>query len=157
MITKGSKIQLVKPMGIFDNIGEVCEVIDVTEDGTIVFKFGSGKHLGCMSYNEFEKYFVNYEEKKVKETPKRTWSEWKCDTFIYYNFDGESYVVPVKYRDNGRIVELRTDWTDEVNLKTKASCSKRDTFDFDTGLDLADHRMQIKLMQLDLQDIIDEM
>lgn len=155
MITKGSKIQLVKPIGIFDNIGEVCEVTNVTEDGVITFRFGN-YHLGCMSYDEFEKYFVNYEE-KVKETTKRTWSKWKCDTFIYYNFDGESYVVPVKYRNNGRVVELRTDWTDEVNLKTKASCSKRDTFDFDTGLDLADHRMQIKLMQLDLQDIIDEM
>ena len=156
MITKGSKIQLVKPMGIFDNIGEVCEVTNVTEDGVITFKFGKGMHLGCMSYDEFEKYFINYEE-KVKKTPKRTWSEWKYDTFVYYDFDGESYVVPVKYRNNGRVVELRTDWTDEVNLKTKASCSKRDTFDFDTGLDLADHRMQIKLMQIDLQDIIDEM
>lgn len=56
MITKGNEIRLIKPMGVFDNIGEVCEVIDVSEDGVISFKFG-GCHLGCMSYNEFEKYF----------------------------------------------------------------------------------------------------
>lgn len=56
MIEKGNEIRLIKSMGVFDNIGEVCEVIDVSEDGIISFKFG-GCHLGCMSYNEFEKYF----------------------------------------------------------------------------------------------------
>ena len=29
MITKGNEIRLIKPMGVFDNIGEVCEVTDV--------------------------------------------------------------------------------------------------------------------------------
>lgn len=64
MITKGNEIRLIKPMGVFDNIGEVCEVTDVSEDGVISFKFG-GHHLGCMSYNEFEKYF----ELVKKEVP----------------------------------------------------------------------------------------
>ena len=65
MITKGNEIRLIKPMGVFDNIGEVCEVTDVSEDGVISFKFG-GCHLGCMSYNEFEKYF-ELVEKEVPE------------------------------------------------------------------------------------------
>lgn len=65
MITKGNEIRLIKPMGVFDNIGEVCEVTDVLEDGVISFKFG-GCHLGCMSYNEFEKYF-ELVEKEVPE------------------------------------------------------------------------------------------
>lgn len=56
MIEKGNEIRLIKPMGVFDNIGEVCEITDVSEDGIISFKFG-GCHLGCMSHNEFEKYF----------------------------------------------------------------------------------------------------
>ena len=64
MITKGNEIRLIKPMGVFDNIGEVCEVTDVSEDGVISFKFGDC-HLGCMSYNEFEKYF----ELVKKEVP----------------------------------------------------------------------------------------
>ena len=64
MITKGNEIRLIKPIGVFDNIGEVCEVTDVSEDGVISFKFG-GYHLGCMSYNEFEKYF----ELVKKEVP----------------------------------------------------------------------------------------
>lgn len=72
MITKGNGIRLIKPMGVFDNIGEICEVTDVSDDGVISFKFG-GCHLGCMSYNEFEKYFELVEkeipeEKNYKDT-----------------------------------------------------------------------------------------
>lgn len=65
MIIKGNEIRLIKPMGVFDNIGKVCEVTDVSEDGVISFKFG-GYHLGCMSYNEFEKYF-ELVEKEISE------------------------------------------------------------------------------------------
>lgn len=65
MIVKGNEIRLVKPMGVFDNIGEICEVTDVSEDGVISFRFG-GLHLGCMSYNEFEKYF-ELVEKEISE------------------------------------------------------------------------------------------
>lgn len=66
MIVKGNEIRLVKPMGVFDNIGEICEVTDVSEDGVISFKFG-GCHLGCMSYNEFEKYFELVEKEILEE------------------------------------------------------------------------------------------
>ena len=65
-MTKGDLIRLVKPMGIFDNIGEICEVTDVSEDGVISFRFG-GSHLGCMSYNEFEKYFELVEEETIED------------------------------------------------------------------------------------------
>lgn len=66
MITKGNEIRLIKPMGVFDNIGEVCEVTDISEDGVISFKFG-GCHLGCISYNEFEKYFELIEKEVPEE------------------------------------------------------------------------------------------
>ena len=66
-MTRGDLIRLVKPMGVFNNIGEVCEITDVSEDGVISFRFG-GSHLGCMSYNEFEKYFELVEiEEEVEE------------------------------------------------------------------------------------------
>lgn len=67
---KGDKIKLIHKMGVFDNIGEICEVTDIQEGGVICFKFG-GCHLGCMSYDEYEKYF-----EKVETPVKRTWSEW---------------------------------------------------------------------------------
>ena len=65
-MTKGDLIRLVKPMGVFDNVGEICEVTDVSEDGVISFRFG-GSHLGCMSYNEFEKYFELVEEETIED------------------------------------------------------------------------------------------
>ena len=64
MLKVGDKIVLVKPMGMFDNVGEVCPVTNVLEDGTICFSFGDGMHLGFMSEDEFEKYFKLYVEPK---------------------------------------------------------------------------------------------
>ena len=63
-IEVGNEIRLIRPMGVFDNIGEICEVINVIEDGLIYFRFG-GSHLGCMSPDEYEKYFELVE--KVEE------------------------------------------------------------------------------------------
>ena len=71
MLVKGDKIQLVKPMGMFTNVGEICDVVDISEDGVICFKFGK-VHMGCMSIDEFNKYFVKYEEPKpMTVTPER--------------------------------------------------------------------------------------
>ena len=66
MLIQGSKIKLIKPMGAFKNVGEICEVTDVSEDGVISVRFG-GSHLGCMSYNEFEKYFELVEEETIED------------------------------------------------------------------------------------------
>ena len=66
MLVKGDKIVLVKPMGAFTNVGEVCEVIS-NVDGVINFKFGHGMHMGCMSFDEFERYFEKYEDRDIKE------------------------------------------------------------------------------------------
>lgn len=159
MIAKGSRIKLIHPMGMFDKIGEICEVANITEDAVITFKCSFG--IGCMSYDELDRYFeVEGANITVNKKPKRTWSDWKYDTFVYYNFGGTSYTVPVKYRNNGKVVDLRTDYCELENreiIKTKASCNKNDRFNLETGLDIADARLQIKLMQKDLQDMIDEM
>lgn len=75
---KGDRIKLVNKMGVFTNVGEICEVVDVTKNGIISFKFGNGKHLGCMSYDEFEKHFELVESKRV-------WGNWvpKYLNYIY--------------------------------------------------------------------------
>jgi hypothetical protein len=61
MLANGDKIKLVKPMGVFTNVGEICEVVSV-DSNAISFKFGNGMHLGIMSVDEFERYFEKYEE-----------------------------------------------------------------------------------------------
>ena len=67
MITTKDKIKLKKPMGVFTNVDEVCDVVGINEEGIISFKFGPG-HMGCMSHNELEKYF--------EVIPRKSWSEW---------------------------------------------------------------------------------
>ena len=84
---KGDKIRLKAKMGVFDNIGEICEVTDVNDGGVICFKFGNGRHLGCMSFDEYEKYFELVEEEK--EPVKRVWSKWKLGYIVFYNQTGE--------------------------------------------------------------------
>lgn len=155
MITKGSKIKLVKPMGLFNKIGEICEVVKINEDAVITFKCSLG--MGCMSYNELDKYFEVCDNAKIKNKPKRTWNNWVNDVWVYFDKDGRNYKVPVKYRNNGKQVQLRTDWNYESNIQVKASCNKTDEFDLDLGLDIADHRMQIKLLQRDLEIFLDDL
>ena len=114
-----------------------------------------------MSYDELYRYFEVEDNKELKNKFKRQWTNWEYDSFIYYNFEGNSCVVPVKYRNNGKIVDLRTDWENATeykpNLRAKATCNKNDKFDFDSGLDLADYRMQIKFLKRKLEDMIDKM
>lgn len=50
-----NKIKLIKPMGIFNEVGTICDILKVYDDGSIVFKWKC--HLGYMSKNEFKKYF----------------------------------------------------------------------------------------------------
>lgn len=98
MITKGNEIRLIKPMGVFDNIGEVCEVTDVSEDGVISFKFG-GCHLGCMSYNEFEKYFELVKEENTEEDSENEEVESKelRDLFEWCRYNDKPFYPSLYY------------------------------------------------------------
>ena len=50
-LTTDHKIKLKKPMGCFDNLGEVCEIVKIdTDENVINFRFGvDGVHLGSIS------------------------------------------------------------------------------------------------------------
>ena len=133
---KGDKIKLIKPMGAFTNIGEICEVIDVNEGGVISFKFGNGLHLGCMSYDEFLKYFEMVEEK-----PKRVWTEWQRGEVKVYNQFNTLITVGVRYRDNGKKVQVKAN-----GIKAESTCSKYDEFDFEKGYKLATSRFKVKYL-----------
>ena len=98
---KGDKIKLVHKMGVFDNIGEICEVTDIQEGGVICFKFG-GCHLGCMSYDEYEKYF-----EKVETPVKRTWSKWYSNVIRFTDINGKDVRCNYLYRTNGKKVQIR--------------------------------------------------
>ena len=58
-LTTDHKIKLKKPMGCFDNLGEVCEIVKIdTDENVINFRFGVDEvRLGVMLGDELEKYF----------------------------------------------------------------------------------------------------
>lgn len=150
---KGNKIRLVNPIiGAFTNVGEVCEVIDIAEGGVIRFRFGD-IHLGCMSYDEFQKYFELVEEKPklVEEKPKREWSNWRRCLIDCFDFSYEDPVtVEVEYRHNGKTVQIRS----KDGIKSEATCNKCDIFNFDKGFSLARKRFVIKYLENQLKGYI---
>lgn len=151
-MTKGDHIKLIKPMGAFTNVGEICEVINITQDGVISFRFGkNGMHLGCMSYNEFEKYF------ELVNECKRQWTEWKEYDFYYDDLICNYVSTSVEYRTNGKKVQLRcSNLENDKFIKTEATCNKVDTFVLDTGIDIAEKRLRIKLLQEELKQYINK-
>ena len=148
----GDKIRLKKKMGVFDNIGEICEVTEIQDGGVICFKFGEGKHLGCMSYDEYEKYFD-----KVEEPVKRKLTGWKKQATSFTNpFSGQACAITIEYRDNGKRVEIRK-VLDDKTIKGIATCCKNDKFKMITGYELAKKRFVIKYLKYELDKLTKEM
>ena len=158
MIIKSSKIKLIKSMGMFNKIGEVCEIINISDDAVITFKCSFG--IGCMSYDELNKYFEICDDTTTKQDTKRTWTEWFEATMIIpisecvFNF-------PIKIRDNGKIVEFRTNWdvekTNLKNLKVRSFCNLHyDDFSLVKGFRICRTRLIIKLYELALAIAIND-
>lgn len=139
---KGDRIKLVKKMGVFDNIGEICEVTDIQEGGVICFKFG-GCHLGCMSYDEYEKYF-----EKVETPVKRTWSKWYLNEIRFTDINGKDVRCNYLYRTNGKRVQVRSG-----ALKAGSSCYDEDEFSLCSGLGLAEMRLVVKYLDNQVKSI----
>ena len=140
---KGDRIKLVKKMGVFDNIGEICEVTDIQKGGVICFKFG-GCHLDCMSYDEYEKYF-----EKVETPVKRTWSDWSlAHELTFMDIKGDEKIIKYQYRDNGKRVQVRSG-----ALKADSSCYDEDEFSLSSGLELAEMRLVVKYLNNQVKSI----
>ena len=129
MIIKGDKIKLIQKIGSFDKVGDVFEVTGV-DNGVVSFKCNYG--TGCMSYDEFEKYF-----EKVKPVVKKPWTDWKSIRSGERSEDGRNIIIQV--RENGKKVQVRG-----CGYKAEATCCAEDTFDFNKGFELAKRRWLAK-------------
>lgn len=136
---KGDKIRLVKPMGAFKNVGEICEVTEIAEGGVISFRFG-GYHLGCMSYDEFLKYFEKVEE--------RIWTKWEDVRIGFHDMNDKMVSVVLRHRNNGKKVQVKCG-----ALKSESSCHSEDVFDFDKGFELATKRLIVKYLDNQVKSI----
>ena len=144
---KGDKIRLKAKMGVFDNIGEICEVTDVNDGGVICFRFGNGRHLGCMSFDEYEKYFELVEEEK--ESVKRVWTKWKHYYLNFYDPNGYDIDLDTFVRENGKHVQIKST---DGSLKASATCRNDDEFLFEKGLNLAERRLIVKYIAREVKE-----
>lgn len=136
MLVNGDKIRLIRPMGEFTNIGEVCDVTSVAEDGTISFRFGCcGIHLGCMSYNEFEKYF-----EKVDTTP--TVTQKQIDELI-----DNSKIKVLTVFDKCTVVCVRL--PNGFVLTHSSACASPENYDEALGVDICLAKIKEKLWELE--------
>lgn len=140
---KGDKIKLIAPMGVFKNVGEICEVIDITEEGLISFKFG-GCHLGFMTNDEFLKYFTKLEN--------RSWTDWEEVNIGFHDMNDKIVVIKVEYRNNGKRVQVKSG-----DLKAESSCHCEDVFDFSKGFKLATKRLIVKHLNAQVKFIAKNM
>lgn len=141
---KGDKIKLVNKMGVFTNVGEICEVVDVAKGGVISFRFGNNRqHLGCMSYDEFEKYFELVP--KVENKKKRAWSEWESRIITIYDLDKAYKEEIITIRNNGKKVQVKSG-----NLRAESTCHKDDKFDYGIGEYIAIKRLILKILKNNL-------
>lgn len=148
MLKKGDKIVLMKPMGEFDNVGEVCTVTKVLDDGTISFAFGHGLHLGVMSEDEFEKYFKVYEE-PVKKVNNRVTSDVVDDII-----DNSEVIVDTLF-GNCTMVALRMP-NSFVIVETSA-CVDPANYDEDLGFEICMGRIRSKIYELEGYKLCDEL
>ena len=136
MLVKGDKIKLVKPMGVFTNVGEICEVVDVSIEGVISFKFG-GVHMGCMSIDEFNKYFVKYEEPKpVTVTAERIEQVMNDSKVTVQTLFGKCTVVACQLPSGFVIVE-------------SSACVDPKNYDEKMGIEICMNRIKDKVWEME--------
>ena len=143
---KGDRIKLKAPMGVFTNVGEVCEVVDVAEGGVISFRFG-GQHLGCMSYDEYKKYFED-----VLPKAKREWSEWLPTYCTFVDLDGQSISLDIYFRENGKKTQVKYPLDIEHFIQAESTCHNCDEFGEDKGFDLATKRLIVKYLDRQVKE-----
>lgn len=148
MLKKGDKIVLVKQMGVFDNVGEVCTVEKVLDDGTISFSFGKGLHLGVMSEDEFEKYFKIYEE-PVKKTSNRVTSDMVDDII-----DNSEVIVDTLF-GNCTMVALRM--PNSFIIVETSACVDSANYDEDLGFEICMGRIRDKIYELEGYKLCNEL
>jgi len=150
-MVKGDKIKLIKPIGIFSSVGEICEVINVTDTGVISFVFNGGRSSGCMSYDEYLKHFELVQPAEKKPS---VWTDWKLANITYYDLGNEYCGSEIYYKHNGKRVKVKCPiW----GVKTEACCHHEDEFDLAKGLNLAKFRLIVKILDRQVQEIAEGM
>lgn len=153
MIKKGEKYVVTKPYGI--QVGDVLIVESI--NGAIILSDEAGKYTVSLTQELFDEYL------SPAKKPKRVWTVWKSVTDVsdlmrcsncpicsgicnFFDFScGEKFGL-IKYRHNGKIVQVKCSDGDHV-ITASASCCPDDDFDLETGLKIACKRLDFHFIQ----------
>lgn len=120
-VLKFDKCVLVKELNErFKQVGEEFEIANILEDSFLLRSAKTKVAIGVISFNDFEKHFVNEENFKG-------WTPWTP----LVGFDGQSDVL---YRTNKKKVQVMF-LTNKV--RAEACCCKDDEFNLPFGIRLA--------------------
>lgn len=142
MLNTGDKIILTNEMGMFTNVGEVCEVVQVEDNGNIWFTFGNGMHLGCMSSDEFEKYF------EVCEEP----GHMTMDDAMAMIDESEVIVETVFDRCTVVCCKLPNDFV----IVESSACLDPDAYSEQIGVNICRRKIAEKILELNAYKELDE-
>lgn len=143
-LANGDKIKLIKPIGVFENVGEVCEVISI-KDNIISFKCSLG--IGCMTEEEFDKYFVKYEEEKSKtlEEKFKTLVE-TGNEIVDYAISNSKILVETVF-DKCTIVSVQL--PNGFVIVESSSCISPDDYDEDMSFDICMKKIIEKVIEME--------
>lgn len=143
MLEKGMKIKLIRPMGMFRNVGEECEIINVY-DNIIMFNFGEGIHFGGVSRDDFDTYFEVCEEE-----PECT-IEYIIPTVTQEHIDSilaESDVSVTTAFDKCTVVTVRL--PNGFVITESSACVDPRNYDKEMGIEICMDRITNKLWELE--------
>lgn len=120
MLIKGNKVKMIKALGDFNKVGDIFEVTNISDEGSITIKASYG--IGIMSYKEFEQNFEIYKEIE--------WTDW--------------------IKINGKMGYYKTNNVDTVIVKRlgvvkEARLHPDDVFDLNVGIEIAYLRATIEI------------
>lgn len=167
MLKIGDKIKYVKADPFIEMpLGTIMTITDIT--GTAIAVQGDykadgstvGLIKGLMSYDKYEKHFEKIIEEKVEK--KNIWTDWmdiediccedlQCSSCPYYYLCD----LDMQYKTNGKRIIVKPKGKYDF-IKSYATCHKTDTFDLAVGLKVALARLNVKLAQEQLKNIIEQ-
>lgn len=133
-IKRGYTIRLVKPMGAFKNVGELCQVTEV-DDSAIFFRFGK-VHLGCISFDEFDKYFELVGTVQPISTKDRVDALLRNATIYERVVFDKCLIIAIKL-ENGYV------------LAESVASEKTESFNYEAGKDYCISKIRNRLIQME--------
>lgn len=125
----GDKVMMIKGMESMCLVGEMFEVIGITENSIVLGREVDGVAVCAADINTFDQHFAKPKEMNV-------WTKWQALYDDNYNIYAWYRVRPVK----GKVeVKVRFGGTGTFIRKT-ATCSQGDEFDLEFGVGLAYNR-----------------